>query len=110
MTNDEFYGGDIPGITSKIGYLADLGITGIYLTPVFEASTTHKYDTTDYRRIDPAFGTEEDFRELVDTAHKAGIRIMLDGVFNHCGYYFPLLAGRSGKRPGIRLLELVYGK
>ena len=89
VTNDEFYGGDIPGITSKIGYLADLGITGIYLTPVFEASTTHKYDTTDYRKIDPAFGTEEDFRELVDTAHKAGIRIMLDGVFNHCGYYFP---------------------
>ncbi len=83
VTNDEFYGGDIPGITSKIGYLADLGITGIYLTPVFEASTTHKYDTTDYRKIDPAFGTEEDFRELVDTAHKAGIRIMLDGVFNH---------------------------
>lgn len=90
VTNEEFYGGDIPGITSRINYLSDIGITGIYLTPIFEASTTHKYDTINYRKIDPAFGTEDDFRLLVNTAHKAGIRIMLDGVFNHCGYYFPL--------------------
>lgn len=89
VSNSLFYGGDLPGITSRIPYLADLGVTGLYLTPVFQASTTHKYDTIDYRKIDPAFGTEEDFRRLVDTAHRAGIRVMLDGVFNHCGYFFP---------------------
>lgn len=89
VDNSQFYGGDLPGITSKIPYLQDLGVTGIYLTPIFEASSTHKYDTIDYRRIDPAFGTEEDFRLMVEKSHAAGIRVMLDGVFNHSGYFFP---------------------
>lgn len=88
VDNTQFYGGDLPGITSRLPYLAGLGINGLYLTPIFESPSTHKYDTTDYRRIDPAFGTEEDFQTLVASAHSLGIRVMLDGVFNHCGYRF----------------------
>ena len=60
----------------------------MYLCPIFEARTNHKYDTVDYTRIDPHFGDEDTLRELVQKAHEHGIRIMLDGVFNHCGLYF----------------------
>ena len=88
VTNQEFYGGDLKGIIDKIPYLQDLGITGIYLTPINLSPSSHKYDTTDYERIDPHFGTEEEFMELVNTAHEAGIKIMLDGVFNHSGKNF----------------------
>ena len=84
----DLYGGDLVGITSKLDYLQKLGITGIYLTPINEAPGNHKYNTTDYTKIDPHFGTEEDFIELVNAAHDRGIRVMLDGVFNHSGYYF----------------------
>jgi len=79
------YGGDIRGIIDKLDYLKELGINGIYLTPVFKAPTSHKYDTQDYFEIDPSFGTKEELRELVDKAHRRGIRIMLDAVFNHIG-------------------------
>lgn len=88
VRNDEFYGGDLKGITSRLDYLEKLGVNGLYLTPIFESDSSHKYDTTDYMKIDPHFGTEEDFRELVTKAHDKGIRIMLDGVFNHCGEKF----------------------
>ncbi|MBC1501777.1 alpha-glycosidase [Listeria weihenstephanensis] len=82
---DDFFGGDIAGIINHLDYLADLGINGIYLTPVFEASTNHKYDTLNYFEIDPHFGDKETFRKLVKEAHKRGIKIMLDAVFNHIG-------------------------
>ena len=88
MTNQESYGGDLAGIIQKLDYLQNLGINGIYLTPINESPSTHKYDTTDYTKIDPHFGDEETFINLVNEAHKRGIRVMLDGVFNHCGYYF----------------------
>ena len=88
VTNEEFYGGDLQGIIDRLDYLQDLGINGIYLTPIFEAGSSHKYDTTDYRKIDPHFGDEKVFKDLVDKAHEKGIRIMLDGVFNHCGKSF----------------------
>ncbi len=88
VRNEEFYGGDLAGIKSKLPYLHELGINGIYLTPIFEATTAHKYDTTDYLKIDPQFGTNEEFKELVSQAHKLGIRIMVDGVFNHSGRLF----------------------
>ena len=68
--------------------MQNLGITGIYLTPINEAPSSHKYDTTDYTRIDPHFGDEETFMRLVNEAHARGIRIMLDGVFNHSGEFF----------------------
>lgn len=87
--NNEFYGGDLKGITEKLDYLKDLGINGIYFTPIFKAHTAHKYDTEDYYLIDPQFGTNEDFKMLVDKAHEKGIKVMLDGVFNHCGYEHP---------------------
>ena len=88
VTNSEKYGGDLEGIRQKLPYLQDLGITGIYLNPVMEAETNHKYDTTDYTKIDPSFGDDESMRRLVSEAHDRGIRIMLDAVFNHCGRKF----------------------
>lgn len=88
VTNYEFFGGDLSGIIKKLDYLEELGITGIYLTPINESPSSHKYDTTDYTKIDPHFGNEEVFMELVEKAHQKGIRIMLDGVFNHSGNFF----------------------
>ena len=80
-----FMGGDLPGITQKLSYLEELGVNALYLTPIFEATSNHKYDTVDYTRIDPHFGDESDLVELINQAHKRGIRVILDGVFNHCG-------------------------
>ena len=77
---------DLAGITSKLDYLQNLGINGLYLTPINESPSNHKYDTTDYTKIDPRFGDEETLIHLVEEAHKRGIRVMLDGVFNHCGW------------------------
>jgi len=89
VTNHMFFGGDIQGIIDSLDYLVDLGITGIYFTPIFKAPSAHKYDTTDYMMIDPAFGTNEDFKRLVQEAHKRNIKVVLDAVFNHCGYDHP---------------------
>ncbi len=83
-----FYGGDLKGITQRLPYLKELGIGGIYLTPVFVSDSYHRYNTHNYTKIDPSLGTEKDMQELVRTAHSLGIRIMLDGVFNHCGLNF----------------------
>ena len=83
---DDFYGGDLQGIINHLDYIEELGINGLYLTPIFKAPTNHKYDTTDYMEIDPTFGDKETLKMLVDEAHKRGIRVMLDAVFNHIGY------------------------
>ena len=88
-TRGNFMGGDLRGIIEKLDYIRDLGATCLYLTPIFKAPSNHKYDTVDYFDIDPAFGTKDDLAELVRTAHKLGLRVLLDGVFNHCGYYWP---------------------
>ncbi len=82
---NDFFGGDCNGIREKLGYLADLGVTTIYLNPVFESASNHRYDTADYLRIDPIFGNEQEFRALCAEANALGIRIMLDGVFSHTG-------------------------
>lgn len=87
---DDYYGGDLSGIESKLAYLEDLGITGLYLNPVFEANSNHKYNTKNYRRTDPHFGSNEDLRRLVVKAHEKGMRVMFDGVFNHTGTDFAL--------------------
>lgn len=84
----DIYGGDLRGIRNKLSYLKELGITGIYLTPIFASNSNHKYNTTDYYKIDPEFGDEAEFIALVEEAHGMGIRIMLDAVFNHCGTEF----------------------
>lgn len=88
VTNKEFYGGDLQGIINKLEYLHNLGITGIYLTPIFKSPSSHKYDTTDYFEIDPFFGNEKKFKELVSKAKELNIKIMIDLVFNHSGEHF----------------------
>lgn len=85
ITNSDYFGGDLKGIASKLDYLKSLGVGTIYLNPIFEAHSNHRYDTADYNKIDPLLGTEEDFRELCGKARELGIHIVLDGVFNHTG-------------------------
>ena len=75
--------GDLKGITSHLEYIRDLGVDVLYMTPIFQSRSTHKYDTIDYYTIDPSFGTTEDLIELVDKAHGMGLRVVLDAVFNH---------------------------
>ncbi len=82
---NDFFGGNLEGIIKKLPYLAELGISVIYLNPIFKAYSNHKYDTGDYKEIDPMFGDEETFRRMCSEAKKLGIRIILDGVFNHTG-------------------------
>lgn len=81
----DFYGGSLKGIQEDLPRIAELGFTSIYLNPIFEAQSSHRYDTADYLKIDPALGTERDFVELCKAAKKYGISIILDGVFNHTG-------------------------
>ena len=98
--NNTFFGGDLPGIESKLGYIASLGVTAIYLNPIFLSSSTHKYDAADYTKIDPMFGGEEAFLSLIKATKKHKISIILDGVFNHTGddsVYF----NKYGKYPGV---------
>lgn len=84
-----FFGGDLQGVLERLDYLTELGISAIYFNPLFEAPSNHKYDTTDYYKIDPHFGTTEVLRGLVRACHQRGIRVLLDGVFNHSGVTFP---------------------
>ncbi len=83
--NADFFGGDLKGIEMKIPYLRELGVTVIYLNPIFESHSNHRYDTADYMKIDPLLGTEEDFKHLCKEADKNGIKIVIDGVFSHTG-------------------------
>lgn len=85
---DHYLGGTLRGILSRIPYLKDLGVECLYLTPIFQADFTHRYATTDYLKIDPRLGTERDLIDLTEALHDNGIRIVLDGVFNHCGVHF----------------------
>lgn len=86
IRNRDFFGGSLNGIRSKLDYLAALSVTAIYLNPIFESASNHRYDTADYLKIDPMLGSEEDFRALCTEAAQRGIRIVLDGVFNHTGF------------------------
>lgn len=81
-----FYGGDLAGITKRVSYLADLGVTAVYLTPIFKSGSSHKYDTDDYLTLDPHFGTRADFETMVRSLRAAGIKTILDGVFNHTSF------------------------
>ncbi len=85
ILNNDFFGGNLNGVREKLKYLKDLGVTVIYFNPIFEAFSNHRYDTGDYMKIDPLLGTEEEFDRLVKEAENDGIRIILDGVFNHTG-------------------------
>lgn len=85
VRNNDFFGGNLRGIIENLDYLENLGVTVIYLNPIFEAYSNHRYDTADYMKIDPMLGSEEDFIELCGKAEERGIRVILDGVFNHTG-------------------------
>ncbi|MBY5945899.1 maltodextrin glucosidase [Photobacterium rosenbergii] len=86
---NEFYGGDLKGIEDKLDYLQSLGVTALYLNPIFQAPSNHKYDTTDYTRIDPHLGTNEQFGKMVANLHQRDMKIVLDAVYNHTSVNHP---------------------
>ena len=98
-TPKSYYGGDLIGIRDHLDYLVDLGVNVLYMTPVFCSPTNHKYEITDYETVDPAFGGNEALKDLIEDAHKLGIKVMLDGVFNHCSCRHPFFldAQKNGK-------------
>ena len=85
ILNNDFFGGNLKGVIKKLSYLKSLGVACIYLNPIFEARSNHKYDTGNFLRVDSDFGTEDDLRQLIKSAGKKGMRIILDGVFSHTG-------------------------
>jgi cyclomaltodextrinase / maltogenic alpha-amylase / neopullulanase len=106
----DFFGGDLRGVIEKLDYLEDLGVTCIYFTPIFASPSNHRYDATDYDTIDPRLGTEDDLKELIEKAGKQGIRVLLDGVFNHCSdqsIYFKD-AQRSKESPYYRWFDFLH--
>lgn len=106
----DFFGGDLRGAINKLDYIKDLGVTCIYFTPIFASPSNHRYDATDYSRIDPRLGTEDDLRELIAEARNRGIRVLLDGVFNHCSsdsiYFQDAL--RSKESPHFRWFDFIH--
>ena len=88
VANEYRFGGNLKGILEAVPYLAELGVGVVYMTPIFLSDTSHRYNTFDYYQIDPLLGSLEDLRNLADALHARNIRIVLDGVFNHCGLGF----------------------
>lgn len=99
-TPKSFYGGDLIGIREKLDYLKELGVNLLYLTPIFRSPSNHKYDVMDYETVDPAFGGNAALKALIADAHKHEIRVILDGVFNHCSSLHPFFldAQKNGRR------------
>ena len=100
LKNNTFYGGTLDGITQKLDYIKSLGVSALYLSPIFESASNHKYDTADYMSVDSMFGGDEALKRLIDAAREKDISIILDGVFNHTGadsIYF----NRYGSYPDI---------
>lgn len=87
-TNHGFAGGDLRGIIDRMYYLIDLGVNALYLNPIFLSPSNHRYNTVDYYKVDPKLGTQAELLTLLDVAHRNNIRVILDGVFNHCGRGF----------------------
>ena len=109
-TRENFLGGNLRGIIEKLPWLSELGVECLYLNPIFEGDYNHKYATTDHLKIDPAFGTEADLIELVEKAHSLGIRVILDGVFNHCGIHFPPFVDLLENGEASRFRDWFYPK
>lgn len=103
-----FAGGDLKGIIEKLDHIKDLGVTCLYLTPIFKSPTNHKYDTIDYFEIDPQFGDKNDFKKLVEKAHSLGIRIVLDAVFNHMCHENPIFKDVREKGKESRYYDWFY--
>jgi 4-alpha-glucanotransferase len=85
LWNADFYGGDLKGVKDKLDYIKSLGVSIIYLSPIVWSQSNHRYDTSDYELVDPYVGTNKDLKDLCDKAHSMGLKIILDGVFNHTG-------------------------
>jgi len=85
VLNNDYFCGDLKGISEKLDYISSLGVTCLYLNPIFESQSNHRYDTSDYSKIDPLLGTEKDLVELCKKAERLGISVILDGVFSHTG-------------------------
>jgi cyclomaltodextrinase / maltogenic alpha-amylase / neopullulanase len=105
-----FWGGDLAGIQQHVAYLQELGINALWLTPIFESVSNHKYDVNDYTKIDPFFGTEETFKELLHACHAHGIRVILDAVYNHCGTGFFAWRDVVEKGEASRYVDWFYVK
>ena len=111
IRNRDFFGGSLAGIEAKLPYLESLGVETVYLCPIFEGPENHRYGTADYEKVDPMLGTNADFTRLCEKAHALGMRVMLDGVFNHTGFvskyfngdgFYPTVgAGRSPDSPYV---------
>ncbi len=99
IRNRDFFGGDLRGVMEKLPYLKDLGVETLYFNPIFEGAENHRYGTGDYEKIDPFLGNTEDFSALCAAAHALGIRVILDGVFNHTGFVSKYFNG-DGSYPG----------
>ena len=83
--NNDYYGGDLKGIIEKLDYIKSLGVSILYLSPIVESQSNHRYDTGDYMKLDPYVGVDADLKELCDKAHKLGMKVIIDAVFNHTG-------------------------
>ena len=104
----DWYGGNLFGVQTKVGHLADLGVNGLYLNPIFRAPTYHAYNTLDYEQIEPRFGTNDGFKGLVGECHRHGIKVMLDGVFNHCDKDHPFFDDVAQNGPQSRYLHWFF--
>jgi len=85
ILNNDYFGGDLKGIEQKLEYIKSLGANIIYLNPIAEAHSNHRYNTADFKKVDPMLGTNDDFKRLCDKAHETGLKIIIDGVFSHTG-------------------------
>lgn len=106
-----YQGGDLYGVAEKLDYLKDLGITAIYLNPIFSAASNHRYNAYDFLEVDPLLGGDEALRVLLDEAHRRGMKVVLDGVFNHCGrgfWAFHHILENGGNSPYIDWFT-IYG-
>ena len=100
VRNRDFFGGSLEGVCAKLDYLKSLGVETLYFNPIFEGAENHRYGTADYEKIDPMLGTEEDFARLCEEAHRRGMRVLLDGVFNHVGFVSKYFNG-DGSYPTV---------
>ena len=103
-----YFGGNLSGILAKLDHLTELGVNVLYMTPIFLASSNHKYDTIDYFRVDPDFGTEDELRTLVEECHQRGIRVVLDAVFNHMGSDNPIFLDILKRGPESPYADWIY--
>lgn len=101
-------GGTLRGIIENLDYICNLGFNCLYLNPIFRAGEYHKYDTLDYFHIDPCMGTDDDFLELTQKVHERGMHIIIDGVFNHCGWHFPQFEDAAKKGEASRYKDWFY--